>query len=76
MEQTESTELLYPLDVFYSRDGRRLPQITRIPIQEIPEPFNSLLVHRNDMTPTLARFHGGPLALRVLNCIHEDDFYA
>jgi len=33
---------------------------------EIPEPYRSLLVHDDDMTSTLERFHGSPIWLDVL----------
>jgi chorismate-pyruvate lyase len=33
----------------------------------VPEPFRGLLVHTDDMTPTLERFYGQGLLLRVLN---------
>jgi len=33
---------------------------------QLPEPYQRLLVHRNDMTGTLERYHGQPMALRVL----------
>jgi len=34
---------------------------------EMPEPYRGLLVHRNDMTPTLERYHHETVALRVLH---------
>jgi chorismate-pyruvate lyase len=34
---------------------------------DIPEPYRGLLAHTNDMTPTLERFHGEKVGLRVLN---------
>lgn len=37
-----------------------------IPGDTLPEPYRSLLVHRQDMTSTLERFHGETLRLRVL----------
>jgi hypothetical protein len=41
----------------------------------IPEPQRSLLVHQRDMTSTLARFHGEPIELRVLDCKLQGDHY-
>ena len=32
----------------------------------MPEPYKTLLVHQNDMTPTLENFHGQSVHLRVL----------
>ncbi len=37
-----------------------------IPGDSLPEPYRSLLVHRQDMTSTLERFHGEMMCLRVL----------
>jgi chorismate-pyruvate lyase len=34
---------------------------------DLPEPYRSLLVHENDMTPTLEAFHGDRIALEVLS---------
>lgn len=42
---------------------------------EIPEPFDELLVHNDHMTTKLRDHHGQPVALRVLDEIHEDPFY-
>ena len=48
--------------------------ITVVP-EAIPEPQRSLLVHDRDMTSTLARFHGEPIELRVLDCKLVGDHY-
>lgn len=37
-----------------------------VPAEALPEPYRSLLVHDDDMTSTLAAFHGEPIDLRVL----------
>jgi hypothetical protein len=65
----------YPLDDFYTRAGLPLPAIETIEPGEIPEPRRSLLVHKNDMTPTLAAFHAATIQLQVLSRQHRDDFY-
>ena len=49
-----------------SRYVLRLQALERIDGEEMPEPFKSLLVHGNDMTPTLESFHGRCVHLRVL----------
>jgi hypothetical protein len=41
----------------------------------IPQPQRSLLAHDRDMTSTLARFHGEPIELRVLDCKLIGDHY-
>ena len=65
----------YPLDEFYARSGLPLPPIERLAGEQVPEPFRSLLVHADDMTPTLEKFHGGRIGLRVLQREQRGDFY-
>jgi chorismate-pyruvate lyase len=57
---------LSPLYEFYLRSG--LPEIGLVVPESIPEPQRSLLVHDRDMTPTLEKFHGSPIELRILKC--------
>jgi len=47
------------------------------PIQagDVPEPFSELLVHNDHMTSRLRAHHGQPVALRVLDEVHEDPLY-
>lgn len=47
----------------------------RLPGSELPEPDRRLLVHANDMTSTLAAFHGSQLRLEVLQQRWLDDLY-
>lgn len=56
---------LFPLDEFYKREGRALPRVERVAPESIPEPERSLLVHDNDMTPTLEAFHGSDIHIEV-----------
>ena len=56
----------HPLDEFYARAGQPLPPLTHIDAEALPEPYKTLLAHRNDMTPTLERFHQRNIHLRVL----------
>jgi len=58
--------ITHPLDEFYARSGFAFPPLQQIDGEEMPEPFKSLLVHANDMTPTLESFHGRSVHLRVL----------
>ena len=67
--------IAYPLDDFYTQAGLPLPSIEAVPGDEVPEPYKSLLVHQDDMTPTLAKFHGDTIHLRVLRRQQRDDFY-
>lgn len=68
--------LLYPLDEFYLQAGLSLPTVCQLRGEEVPEPFKRLLVHENDMTPTLEAFHGGRLSVRVLMRRWEGNTYA
>lgn len=65
----------YPLDEFYALAGRALPQIEQVLGHEVPEPYRTLLVHQNDMTPTLERFHDDEIVLDVISREHRGDFY-
>ena len=58
--------ILFPLDFVYSRSGVELPRVKTIDPDDIPLPYRSLLVHRDDMTLTLERHFGGRVALRPL----------
>ena len=55
-----------PLASFYAQAGLPLPPIDSIAGDAMPEPYRTLLVHENDMTPTLERHHGDPIHLKVL----------
>ena len=56
---------------FYQKHGSALPRMTCLDPRQVPAPYRRLLAHHNDMTPTLERFYGEPLALQV--CSHEHD---
>lgn len=61
--------LLTPLDDFYAAEGRGMPDIVPLAGDAVVEPYRTLLVHENDMTPTLEAFCGERLHLRVLEAI-------
>lgn len=65
----------YPLLEFYQRAKLPLPHIETIPGAEVPEPYKSLLVHKNDMTPTLEDFHKSRIHLELLGRDHRGSFY-
>src|SRR5439155_10464012 len=67
--------MAHPLDDFYARAGLRLPKLERIAGDQVPEPYRALLVHENDMTPTLEKFHGADIHLRILGRDQRADFY-
>jgi len=58
--------IIHPLDEFYARSAVSLPPCEQIDGELVPEPYKTLLVHQNDMTPTLEEFYGHTLHLRVL----------
>lgn len=58
--------LVHPLDAFYSEAGLAIPPIQRVEGQGLPQPLRRLLVHCNDMTPTLEAFYGSNIHIRVL----------
>lgn len=64
-----------PLDEFYLRQGRALPEFVEIAGSAMPEPYRSLLVHERDMTRTLEQFHGGAIHLRVISSYREGGAY-
>ena len=55
-----------PLLEFYQRAGKAAPDLMPIDGSEMPEPYRRLLVHADDMTPTLEEFHGDRIHLRLL----------
>jgi chorismate-pyruvate lyase len=63
------------LERFYDRTGLSLPALRELEAEEVPQPYRALLVHSSDMTPTLARFYGQALRLRVLGRERRDNSY-
>lgn len=72
---TANAILAHPLDEFYAIEGQPLPPLAQVDGQAVPEPYRSLLVHQNDMTPTLESFHGCGVHLDVLGRRRKDDAY-
>jgi hypothetical protein len=64
-----------PLAECYAEAGLELPAIVPIPGTAVPEPYQTLLVHENDMTPTLERHHGSRIHLRVLRSRRKGPLY-
>lgn len=60
-------DLFFPLDEFYSAEGRSLPPIDQIDGKAMPQPYRQLLVHQGDMTPTLEKFHGSRISLKLFD---------
>jgi chorismate-pyruvate lyase len=67
--------IAHPLDEFYARSGRHLPPIRQLLPNEVPPPYHSLLVHKNDMTSTLENFHGSRIHLDVVSRDHTNGDY-
>ena len=65
----------YPLDDFYAQAGLPLPDIEQIQGDQMPEPYRSLLVHQNDMTPTLEEFYQSTIHIRAINRNQRGNFY-
>ena len=67
--------LVHPLDEFYTQAGQPLPPLNQVEGHVVPEPFKTLLVHLNDMTPTLEKFYQKNIHLQVLGSRHKEDGY-
>jgi chorismate-pyruvate lyase len=68
--------LIYPLDTFYRKWGLAVPEVEAVEGDAVPSPYNELLVHANDMTPTLEAFHRSPIELRLIQRHLEGDLYS
>ena len=75
MSSPSALPIAYPLDDFYAQAGRALPPIETVSGDDVPEPYRSLLVHQDDMTQTLEKFHGERIHLAVLSSQQRDDAY-
>ena len=67
--------IAYPLDDFYARAHLTLPQIKQVCGEQVPEPYRALLVHHDDMTPTLESFHKQTIHIRVLRSETREVYY-
>ena len=65
----------YPLSDFYAHAKLPMPRIEMIPGDAVPEPYRSLLVHKNDMTPTLETFHNSRIHLDIVSKDNRGGFY-
>lgn len=57
---------LHPLSEFYPPGGPEAPRVEPIDGASMPQPQRRLLVHLNDMTPTLEEYCRRPIHLRLL----------
>ncbi len=72
---TNDISFAFPLNDFYSHAGLTLPRIEVIAADAVPEPYKSLLVHTNDMTPTLEKFHNSKIHLEIIKRDQRGSFY-
>lgn len=70
-ELTQS--LLWPLNLFCAHYGREMPEITPLFGQQMPEPYKKLLVHKNNMTPTLEAYHHGTIHIERVHVLSDED---
>ena len=67
-------DLLMPLLYFYNQDELPLPPVEFHDGTKLPQPQRSLLVHRNDMTPTQRAHHASEITLEVVQAEMSDDY--
>ena len=58
--------LVHPRDEFYLEMGLALPPLQQVDGEAVPQPYKQLLVHHDDMTPTLEKYYGRDIHLRLL----------
>jgi len=67
--------IAHPLDEFYAQMSLTLPPLQQLDREAVPRPYRQLLVHYDDMTPTLERFHGRDIHLRLLGRRRKGEEY-
>ena len=68
-------DAVFPLNEFDNRAGLGLPRFELLAPSEVPEPWRRLLVHDDDMTPTLEAYHCGDIHIEVLGRERRGDAY-
>jgi len=63
------------LERFYRRMSLPLPSVAHLKDQEVPHPYQRLLVHSHDMTPTLEAFYRLPMRIALLSREREEGWY-
>jgi len=74
-EKSGKFALAHPLDEFYAQMGSALPPLQQVDGEAVPQPYKRLLVHTDDMTPTLESFYGREIHLRLLGRRQKDAEY-
>ena len=67
--------LVHPLDEFYLEMGLALPPLQQVDGEAVPRPYKQLLVHHDDMTPTLEKYYGRDIHLRLLSRRRKESGY-
>ena len=57
-------------------DSPDRPEAVEVSAEDVPEPYQKLLVHTHHMTVTVEQYYGSPVDVRVLSCRREGDEYA
>jgi chorismate-pyruvate lyase len=71
----QGSAITHPLDEFYAQMGQALPPLQQVDAETVPQPYKKLLVHHDDMTPTLKKFYRQDIHLRVLGRRRRGDLY-
>lgn len=66
------TATISPLEIFYTLENNQPPLLKEVSGEMVPEPQRSLLVHKNDMTPTLQSFYQHPINLSVKKLLIQE----
>ena len=66
-EPNQQSAFLNPLAAYYATCGAALPRAEAVEPADMPQPQRRLLVHSNDMTPTLEAYGGQRLRLRIVH---------
>jgi len=74
-EAPKSFALAHPLDDFYAHAGLTLPPLQQVDGEAVPQPYKRLLVHHDDMTPTLEKFHGRDIHLGLMGRRRKGNSY-
>jgi len=64
--KSPTSEFVHPLDEFYRQMRLALPPWQQVDGEAVPRPYKQLLVHHDDMTPTLEKYYGRDIHLRLL----------
>jgi chorismate-pyruvate lyase len=73
--RTALHDAVFPLNAFYSRAGVPLPRVELIAPDAMPELPRRLLVHSQDMTPTLQAHHCDEIHIEVLGRERRQESY-